>query len=200
MKPGRINADNRSDYPNLSRQSFGQPCEGYPGFILWRDLLSREADIKLNLQLAPWLKTTFSYQWLQSDYRTATDPVTDVSAGLAGGISPGGSWLDGTYHSRTATLNATLTPWRRLFLSTTFSYQNARTVTAANGSTAVAPYAGDIYGMMASGSYVLDQKTDLTASYSLSIADFSPAGRADWHQAPNRQGQDPQSPIPPLPL
>jgi hypothetical protein len=57
MKPGRINADNRSDYPNLSRQSFGQPCEGYPGFILWRDLLSREAEMKLSLQLAPWLKT-----------------------------------------------------------------------------------------------------------------------------------------------
>jgi hypothetical protein len=99
--------------------------------------------------------------------------VTDFGSGLAGGVSPGGSLLAGTYNSQTAALNTTLTPWRRLFLSTTFSYQNARTVTAANGSAGVAPYGGDIYSVMASGSYVLNQKTDLTASYSLSIADFA---------------------------
>jgi len=165
--------DNRSDYNNLSQDSGGQPYEGYPGFILWRDLLSRQADMKLSLQLVPWLKTTLSYQWLDSDYRTATAPVTDPSTGLAGGISPGGSLLAGTYSSQTAALNTTLTPWRRLFLATTFSYQNARAVTAANGSAAVAPYEGDIYSLMASGSYVLSQNTDLTASYSFSIADFS---------------------------
>jgi hypothetical protein len=165
--------DDRSDYNNSAQESFGQPYEGYPGFILWRDLLTQEAEMKLNLQLAPWLKTSLSYQWLNSDYRTATEPVADPSSGLAGGISPGGSLLAGTYTSHTATFNTTLTPWRRLFLSTTFSYQNARTVTAANGSTAVAPYEGDIYSAMASGSYILNEKTDLTASYSLSIADFA---------------------------
>jgi hypothetical protein len=105
--------------------------------------------------------------------RPATDPVTDVSLGLAGGTSPGGSLLAGTYRSRTAALNTTLTPWRRLFLSTTFTCQNARTVTAANDSTEVPPYEGDLYSLMASGSYVLNPQTDLTASYSFSIADFS---------------------------
>jgi hypothetical protein len=165
--------DQRSDYNNFNKQSAGQPYPGYPGFILWRDLLSQEAEMKLSLQLAPWLKTTLSYQWLESDYRTATGPVPDMSTGLAGGISPGGDLLAGTYTAHTASLNTTLTPWRRLFLSTTFSYQNARTVTAANGSTAVAPYQGDIYSAMASGSFILNQKTDLTASYSLSIADFA---------------------------
>ena len=162
--------DDRSDYNNLSKQSFGHPYVGYPGFILWRDLLTREAEMKLGLQLAPWLKTTLSYQWLDSDYRTATDPVNAGS--LVGGISPGVSLLAGTYTSQTVTLNTTLTPWRRLFLSTTFSYQNARTVTEAN-STAVAPYQGDIYSVMASGSFVLNQKTDLTASYSFAFADFA---------------------------
>jgi hypothetical protein len=77
------------------------------------------------------------------------------------------------------TLNTTLTPWRRLFLSTTFSYQNARTVTAANDSPSVVPYEGNIYSVMASGTYVLNQKTDLTASYSLSMADFAQNNYAD---------------------
>ena len=163
--------DDRSDYNNLSKQSFGQPYQGYPGFILWRDLFTQEAEMKLSLQLSPWLKTTLSYQWLDSDYHTATDPVN--APGIVGGISSGGSLLAGTYTSHTAAFNAALTPWRRLFLSATFSYQNARTVTAANDSPSVAPYAGDIYSVMASGSYILNQKTDLTASYSFSTADFA---------------------------
>lgn len=163
--------DDRSDYNDLSKQSFGQPYQGYPGFILWRDLFTQEAEMKLSLQLSPWLKTTLSYQWLDSDYHTATDPVN--APGIVGGISSGGSLLAGTYTSHTAAFNAALTPWRRLFLSATFSYQNARTVTAANDSPSVAPYAGDIYSVMASGSYILNQKTDLTASYSFSTADFA---------------------------
>ena len=169
--------DDRSDYNNLSKQSFGQPYQEYPGFILWRDLLTQEAEMKLSLQLSPWLKTTLSYQWLDSDYHTATDPVN--APGIVGGISSGGSLLAGTYTSHTAAFNAALTPWRRLFLSATFSYQNARTVTAANDSPSVAPYAGDIYSVMASGSYILNQKTDLTASYSFSTADFAQDNFAD---------------------
>jgi hypothetical protein len=159
--------DQRSDYDNFNKQlPSGQVYPGYPGFILWRDLLSQEAEMKLSVQLAPWLKTTLSYQYLESDYHTATDP-------MGGGISPGGSLLAGTYTAHIAAFNATLTPWRWLFLSTTFSYQNARTATAANGSTAVAPYEGNIYGVIASGSYALNPKTDLTASYSFSAADFA---------------------------
>ena len=45
--------DDRSDYNNLSKQSFGQPYQEYPGFILWRDLLTQEAEMKLSLQLSP---------------------------------------------------------------------------------------------------------------------------------------------------
>jgi hypothetical protein len=164
--------DHHSDYDNSRKEYLGQPYEGYPGFILWRDLFSQEAEVKLGLQPAPWLKTTLSYEWLENIYHTATEAVTDEISGLAGAISPGGSLLAGTYDAQTVTLNTTLTPWRRLFFSTTFSYQHARTVTAANDSPSVAPYEGDIYSVMASGTYVLNPKTDLTASYSFSMADF----------------------------
>ena len=50
---------------------------------------------------------------------------------------------------------------------------------AANGSPSVAPYEGNIYSVIASGSYVLNQKTDLTASYSFSMADFAQNNFAD---------------------
>jgi hypothetical protein len=75
-------------------------------------------------------------------------------------------------------LNTTITPWRRLFLSTTFAYQHARTVTAANDSPSVAPYIGDIYSLILSGNYALNQKTDLGASYAFSTADFEQADLA----------------------
>jgi hypothetical protein len=126
----------------------------------------------LALQLAAWLKTSLTYQWLDNEYRTATDPVTDQAANLPGGISPGGSLLAGTYDSQLTSVNATLTPWRRLFLSTTFAYQHARTLTAANDSPAVAPYGGNIYSAMLNGSFAVNDKTDVVAGYSYSTADF----------------------------
>jgi hypothetical protein len=171
--------DHHSDYNNPIKESGGKPFEGYPGFILWRDVLSQEAEAKLSLQPAPWLKTSLSYQWLENNYHTATDSLSETVPGLPGGISPGGSLLAGNYQAQTVALNATLTPWRRVFLSTTFSYQNARTVTVANDSPSVAPYQGDIYSAIVSASYVLNQKTDLTASYSLSLANFAQDSSAD---------------------
>jgi len=171
--------DSHTDYDNSLKESLGQPYDGYPGFILWRDVLSQEAEVKLSLQAASWVKTTISYQWLENNYHTATDSVNDPLSGLVGGISPGGSLLAGNYQAQIATLNTTLTPWRRLFLSTTFSYQNARTVTWANDSPSVAPYEGNIYSVMASGTYVLNRKTDLSASYSYSAANFAQNNFAD---------------------
>jgi hypothetical protein len=165
--------DHHSDYNNPIKESGGQPYDGYPGFMLWRDLLSQEAEVKLGLQPALWLKTTLSYQWLVNNYHTATESVNDPVSGFPGGISPGGSLLAGNYQAQTVAFNTVLTPWRRLFLSTTFSYQNARTSTWANDSPSVVPYQGNIYTVMASASYVLNQKTDLNASYSLSMADFA---------------------------
>jgi len=43
--------DHQSDYNNSTKESFGQPYEGYPGFILWRNLLTQKAEMKLSLQL-----------------------------------------------------------------------------------------------------------------------------------------------------
>jgi hypothetical protein len=173
-------SDNTTDY-NTDKSGLlaggvpGPPYEGYPGFIRWRDLLSNEAQAKASLQVVSWMKTTLGYQWQANEYRTETESVTDntVVPPVPNGISPGGSLLAGTYNSHTASLNLTLTPWRRLFLSTTFSYQNARTVTMANGNAAVVPYAGNLYSLVLSGNYALNDRTSLTAAYAFSRGDFA---------------------------
>jgi hypothetical protein len=173
-------SDNETDYKTQkstlsSGIPTGTPFEGYPGFILSRDLLSNEADTKLSLQVVSWLKASLGYQWQGNDYHTETESVTNnmVPLPVPGGISPGGSLLAGTYNSHTATANLTLTPWRKLFLSTTFAYQNARTVTTANDSPSVVPYAGNIYSVILSGNYALSDKTSLIAAYAFSHGDFS---------------------------
>jgi hypothetical protein len=181
--------DNETDYA-YPLKAVGPPNEGYPAFFKSRDLLSNQAEAKLALQLTAWLKTSLSYQWLANQYHTATDPVTaDPFTGVPG-ISPGGQLLAGTYDAHMGSLNSTLTPWRRLFLSTTVSYQNARTITSGNNLPSVVPYAGNIYSALVNGNYTLDSKTTLLVGYSLSRGDFNqansgaglPLGIAYWQQ------------------
>ena len=169
--------DDATDYQTPLKEPLG--LQGYPAFITWRDLLSNEAQAKLSLQANAWVKTSLSYQWLENHYRTATDAVDDPVANLAGGISPGGALLAGTYRSQIVSLNATLTPWRRLFLSSTFAFQHARTQTDAAGDPAVAPYVGNIYTAMLNGTLALNDRTDLVAGYSFSTANFGQDNLAD---------------------
>jgi hypothetical protein len=166
--------DSNTDYDNLQKFVASPGNEGYPAFFNNREMLSNEAQGRLSLQWNSWLKTSLAYQWLDNDYHTTTEPVTiDPATGLPADISPGTAILAGTYQAHIASLNATLTPWTRLFLSGTLAYQNARTVTFANDSPAIAPYAGDIYSVIFSGNYALNDRTSVIVSYAYSQADFA---------------------------
>jgi hypothetical protein len=153
--------ENDSHYNNDANSL---PVGAYPGFLQSRDILTDEAEAKLVLHPINWLKTTLSYQYLTSDYRDSTGPVA--------GISPGGDVLAGESITKIYSINAVVTPWRRLYLSSTFAYQPSVTITEDNGFNGIAPYRGHTYSLLANATYVLDQKTDLSASYSFSEADF----------------------------
>ena len=166
--------DHRTDYDHLTdiARSYDEAGnaeifanEGYPAFIRSREIESDEVEVKLVLKPATWLKTTFSYQIVATDYHTSTDPVSPD-------ISPGGSIFAGNYDAHVYSVNATLNPWRRLYLSTTFSYRDTRMATAQNGATAVVPYAGDVYSVVTAATYVLNESIDLHANYSFSRADY----------------------------
>jgi hypothetical protein len=76
----------------------------------------------------------------------------------------------------------TFIPYRRLYLSTTFSYQDTTTSTANTGS--IPPYKGDIYSLLVSGTYILSQSTDLLLNYSLSLADYTQSDPGDVTSPP----------------
>jgi len=148
------------------------PPAGYPGFILARDLLTDEAETKLTWHPCSWLKTAFSYKYLTTRYWTVPDPIP-------GGVSPGGGYVSGEYRSQICSVNTTMTPCPRLFLSTTFSYQPSSTVTSDNGDPAVAAYRGQTYSVLANSTYVLNRTTDWFVSYSFSDADYGQNNFAD---------------------
>src|SRR5262249_8892506 len=72
-----------------------------------------------------------------------------------------------------------LTPWRRVYLSGTFSYQDTRLEAFANGNPSIVPYRGDLYSVITSATYALNEKTDLQASYAFSWADYRQDNFAD---------------------
>jgi hypothetical protein len=148
------------------------PPAGYPGFILARDLLTDEVETKLTWHPSSWLKTAFSYKY----QTTRSWDDTDSSSG---GITPGGGIVAGEYHSQVYSVNTTMTPCRRLFLSSTFSYQPSSTITADNGDASVAAYRGQTYSVLANSTYVLSRNSDWFASYSFSDADYAQNNFAD---------------------
>jgi hypothetical protein len=112
-----------------------------------------------------------SYQYQTADY-------ADVTRAFLSGkhvISPGGELVAGEDHSQTFSINTTVTPIPRLYLSPTFTYQPSMTTTAADGSgsSAVVPYRGSTYNVMANATYVLDKRSQLFMGYAFSEADYT---------------------------
>src|SRR6185295_7012815 len=119
-----------------------------------------EVEFKLVLKLRPWLKTTLKYQLVATDYDSVTASATNA---FNTNIYAGGEILAGNQDARVYSVNTTLTPWRRLYLSTTFSYSDSRIMSEANYGATVAPYRGDVYSVLSSGNIVVSAKTDFHA-------------------------------------
>jgi hypothetical protein len=142
---------------------------GYPAFFRRRDMESDEVEVRLVLHPASWIKTTLKYQLQSTDYRTVTDSSTLLGLNT---VLPGGEIFAGNYDANIYSFNATLSPWRRLNFSTTFSFNNARTVTGVNGQAGVVPYQGDIYSVLSTANFVVSKSTDFNLSYTFSRANY----------------------------
>jgi hypothetical protein len=143
---------------------------GYPGFILDRDIRSDVFETKLVWRPALWFKATMTYKITSTDYSSRTDPAGDL--GLMELVSSGGPILDGTYNAQTCGLGVTVKPLQRLYFSTVFAYSLSRAVTADNGDPSIAPYRGAIYTLNATANYALNPKTSLQTVYNFSSAGY----------------------------
>ena len=152
---------------------------GYSAFIRNRKLNTDEIEAKLAWRVNRWLKTTFTYQLVATDYHTTTDAAAnfDFLTQTFTNIAPGGQFFAGNYDAHVYSLNAVLTPWRRLYLSGTFSYRDTRLATSSDFDSVV-PYRGDVYSVLGSATYALSPSTDVQATYSFSRADYQQNNQA----------------------
>ncbi|HEX4122240.1 MAG TPA: c-type cytochrome domain-containing protein [Verrucomicrobiae bacterium] len=168
--------DSTTDYGQLLDiyKYFGlnSPTNGYPAFILNRDIRSDVLESKLVWRPAHWLKTTLTYQITSTDYSSKTDPFI-YNLGQMEILSAGGPILDGTYDAQNYGFGVTVTPVRRLYFSGAFTYSLSRAITADNGDPSVVPYRGNIYSLNAAATYALGLKSTVQAAYNFSRADYA---------------------------
>jgi hypothetical protein len=151
-----------SDYDN---SKIALDPTGYSAFIRSRTIDTDEILGKLVLRPLTWLKTTMTYQLVKTRYDTTTDPVP-------GGTKDSGLQA-GDSDAHIYGINATLTPFQRLYFSGAFTYTDSSISTAQNGDPSIVPYRGHIYTFTGSSSYALNPKTNLRAAYSFSQSDYS---------------------------
>lgn len=136
---------------------------GYPGFITAQDFTTDEATCKLTLRPCSRFSTAFTYQRVSTDIRTSTEAVPL--------LAPGGSLESGNYEANIYSVSATVTPISRWYLTGYFSVQDTHTEAFANHDPSVITYRGDVYTVMGTTGYAIDNKTDFTLEYSYSRSD-----------------------------
>ena len=174
------------DYDHLTDLDEWRGEPGYSAFITDQAIGLDEISAKLSVRPANWIKVGLTYQLFSSDSDLTTLPIPSGTAGA----TPGGTVHAYNYDAHVYSANVAVNPWHRLYLNSTFSYRHSRTWTGHNFSPTVVDYEGDLYSTISSATYALNNKTDLTASYTYSWADYAqnndpaglPIGLAyDWH-------------------
>ncbi len=150
--------ENHTDYASSNTQP-----GNYPGFIQWRDIGQNQIEARVVYRAASWLKTSFNYRWQKSDFDSATTRLAP----------PGGPIEAGDQEAHVYSLNAVLTPLRRLYLSSTFSYSDSRIATTFDGTDGLVPWQGHVYSALSSVTFALNPETDLSATYLFSKSDYA---------------------------
>ena len=164
--------ENDSSYPPNAP---AQPAGGYPDFFSDRELLTDEIETKLVVRPCNWLKTTFSYQYLTTEFSDTAKAGSNVISGVI--FSPAGNLVTGKTDSQRYTFGAVLTPHPRVYLTGSFTYEPTSTRTANDNFPAVGPYRGDTYSADASSTFVLSETTDFTVGWNFSEASYGQGNR-----------------------
>jgi hypothetical protein len=163
----RHNEDISAYDSNLFIQPPGNTT-AYPTFIDSRHIITDEVEARVVLHPSSIFKTTLSYQYHTTDYDVGTRPFA-----LNGSVySLGGALQAAAERAGTYSISATWMPKARLYFTAAFSYQNSDLTTWADPYPSVVPYHGNVYTLLANGTYVLNETTDLFVGYFFSDANY----------------------------
>ncbi|HEY6225820.1 MAG TPA: hypothetical protein VI282_01740, partial [Verrucomicrobiae bacterium] len=171
-----------SSYDHLRDEAPDGKNEGYSAFITGRETYTDDISAKLALRPWSWLQGALTYQHIATKYKTTTDSYI-VPEIIIPGIppipeqvfAPGGLIFSGNYVADVFGASASMRPWQRLSISSSLTYTKSRTSTAQSITPAVVNYAGDVYTSISSASFNVNAKTDLTAAYTYSWANYGQA-------------------------
>ena len=159
------------------------PGEGYSAFITGLRQQRHHFKAKLALRPVSGFQTWLAYELQDTDYVTRTD---SVDFGTPGGRQSAGDYLANVYSA-----GASWRPVQRVYLDGSVSYRDTSTEAFDNGSPLVAPYDGDVWIVTGGVRYLIDERTDVHGSYTLSVADYGQSNLAGlplgieyaWHRA-----------------
>jgi hypothetical protein len=131
----------------------GDTEPGYSAFITAQDFTTEEITTKLSIRPGSRVKLSLQYQLIAADIDTRSD------------TTPPSSVRSGDYDADIYSMSTTVTPISRLYLTGFFSYQEVRSTAFDNGVSSVIAYEGDIYMVLLTAGYGIDDKTELNVEY-----------------------------------
>ena len=140
------------------------PQEGLSAFITFQEITTDEVTAKITTHPSSHLNLSFKYQLISRDFDTKHDSVPSTG-------TPEGSLQSGNYDANIYSLSATMAPVTRLYITGVFSFHDTRTIAFENGADSITTYHGDVYSLLGSVGYAIDNKTDVSIQYSFSLAD-----------------------------
>jgi hypothetical protein len=144
----------------------------YPGFIEWRETEGNQVNARLVYRPTVWLRTSFNFQWQETDFRSAPFTIPGFTSGEIEG---------GQQEAHIYSFNTIITPARRVYLTATLSYSDSRIDTPFDGATSgqiLVPWQGQIYSALASATYLLNTNTDVHLAGVFSQSDFAQNNQA----------------------
>jgi len=152
-----------NDYNNVEDSE-----PGYSAFITSQDFTKQEFSARLSFRPLSWTHVGLMYRLLSLDTDTVFDTI------------PRGPVLSGDYDADIYSLRIAVRPLTRVHLTGLFSYQDAKSTAFDNNSPSVVAYEADVFSMLLTAAYSIDELTGLTLEYlftrSDNIQDNSSAG------------------------
>src|SRR6266567_376539 len=150
---------------------FEQDVGGGYDFLRDTSASTQLADFRAGFNTSPWQRLSFNAHYRHYDNESRYNHLRDEAPiGEPGdGYSAFIRWRDLLTDEAEG----------RLFVSSTFSFRDSRTVTAANNVPSIVPYRGHTYSLLTSANYAFNEKTDFQLAYAFSHADYTQHNEAD---------------------
>jgi hypothetical protein len=136
---------------------------GYPAYLTLQEFTTDDIMGKVTLRPCTYFSASLQYNLVATD-------IESGAAGVAPAI-PKGTRIAGEYDTSIYSASLTVTPIQRLYLTGLFSFQDTQTRAFDNGAAEVTTYQGNVYTIIGTAGYALDEKTDAMVEYTYSRCD-----------------------------